>query len=110
MFDKRFDFYKLVDKVPVKCTIEEYSGNERIICRDSFDDVTVSTVFLPFDHSFDDDSEPILFETMVFEGPHDGYIQRYHTYDEAVEGHKEVCYFINKVSIDRSNKLDDLGI
>lgn len=50
--------------------------------------ISVSTVFLGLDHSFGDSEEPILFETMVFGGPHDGYTQRYSTFVEAINGHE----------------------
>jgi hypothetical protein len=46
----------------------------------------VSTVFLGIDHSFHGGT-PILFETMIFGGPHDGYQERYETWDDAVLGH-----------------------
>lgn len=48
--------------------------------------VTVSTVFLGLDHSFGS-GDPILFETMIFGGERDGFLQRYSTRDEALKGH-----------------------
>jgi len=48
----------------------------------------VSTVFLGIDHSFTD-GKPILFETMIFGGRHDGYQERYATWEEAEAGHKQ---------------------
>ena len=62
------------------------------IGRDKIDvkDCEVSTVFLGIDHSFDSDSEPILFETLVFGGDLDGEMQRYSTWKEAVKGHAEM--------------------
>lgn len=110
--------YKLVGKIPVKCSFEDsgcmFDENGRKIegkhiKRNIFGEVCVSTVFLPFNHSFDD-SEIILFETMIFGGEQDGYMLRYSTFDEAVQGHEEVCYEINKVAIERNNKLNDLGV
>ena len=53
------------------------------------DDVRVSTVFLGIDHSWDDD-RPILFETMVFIDGDGGEMDRYATWDEAVEGHDRI--------------------
>jgi hypothetical protein len=46
----------------------------------------VSTVFLGLDHAFGS-GPPVLFETMIFGGPHDGYQARYTTWDEAEAGH-----------------------
>lgn len=51
--------------------------------------VRVSTVFLSMDHSFNFNGPPILFETMIFGGPLDGYENRYCTWQEAMIGHKE---------------------
>lgn len=65
----------------------EQSDAERRIARDEVgDDVKVSTVFLGLDHSFGN-AAPMLFETMIFGGPHDDYQERYATRDEAVAGH-----------------------
>lgn len=50
--------------------------------------VRVSTVFLGIDHSFGDDGPPVLFETMIFGGPHNEEQWRYCTWDEAERGHK----------------------
>ena len=49
--------------------------------------VTVSTVFLGLNHNFGD-GPPLLWETMIFGGPHDDYQERYATRTEALEGHK----------------------
>jgi len=55
---------------------------------DNKDRIHVSTVFLGLDHSFGE-GPPLLFETMIFGGPEDGYQDRYSTWDEAIEGHKK---------------------
>lgn len=56
-------------------------------------DVLVSTVFLGIDHGFgfgwDDVPAPVLWETMIFGGPHDMYQKRYVSHAQAVEGHGE---------------------
>lgn len=49
--------------------------------------VKISTVFLAIDHSRGSGGPPILFETMIFEGVHNGYQERYSTWGQAVEGH-----------------------
>lgn len=48
---------------------------------------SVSTVFLGLDHRFGNDGPPILWETMIFGGPHDGYQERYSSKADAVAGH-----------------------
>ena len=52
--------------------------------------IIVSTVFLgmEYDHSLGD--ELLLFGTLVLGGNMDGYLVRYATWDEAIEGHHEV--------------------
>jgi hypothetical protein len=62
---------------------------DRRVAQDIFGDVRVSTVFLGLDHNFTGDAIPILFETMIFGGPHDQYQERYTTREEAIEGHRE---------------------
>lgn len=59
--------------------------------------VRVSTVFLGLDHNFARlflrharDPRPILYETMVFGGPHDGDQQRYATRAAALRGHRRL--------------------
>ena len=49
--------------------------------------VHVSTVFLSLNHAFGQ-GPPVLFETMIFGGPHDDYQERYTTVEEAREGHR----------------------
>lgn len=57
---------------------------------DTISDQRISTVFLQLDHNWDPDGEPVLFESMIFRGKHDQYQRRYHTYDEALEGHNNL--------------------
>lgn len=57
------------------------------------DNSRVSTVFLGLDHSFGIGGPPILFETMIFGGPHDGYQERCSTWDEAEAQHLEAVKF-----------------
>lgn len=47
----------------------------------------VSTVFLGINHNFGE-GPPLLFETMIFNGPLHDEQERYGTWDEAVAGHK----------------------
>jgi hypothetical protein len=75
-----------------------FATHSRTVNRDMYFDndivVTVSTVFLGIDHSAGTSRTPILFETMVFDGEHDGYRVRYHTWEEAETGHRKVCEMI----------------
>jgi len=66
---------------------------DRHVAESVIDDVRVSTVFLGLDHSFGR-SMPVLYETMVFGGPHDQEQERYATWEEAALGHDAM---VNKV-------------
>lgn len=66
----------------------EFEKN-RIVRFDEIDGVSISTVFLGIDHSFGGGT-PLLFETMVFGGKHDGYTLRYETMEQAIVGHKQI--------------------
>jgi hypothetical protein len=59
----------------------------RIVKQDTVLDDRVSTVFLGLDHNYYREGPPILWETMVFGGPHDGYQMRYSSKEEALLGH-----------------------
>ena len=78
----------------------------------SYSEVSVSTVFLGWDHSFGQNSEPILFETMVFGGVYNEYQVRYHNYDKAEQGHKDVCEMISNdpivIEFIRNQKIKEL--
>jgi hypothetical protein len=51
------------------------------------DKMTVSTVWLGLDHNWGG-GPPLIFETLVFDGPMDGEMARYSTEAEAVAGHE----------------------
>lgn len=60
---------------------------DRTVAKETVGDSDISTVFLGLDHSFSD-SQPLLFETLVFGGKLADEMDRYSTWDEAVSGHK----------------------
>lgn len=96
--------YILQGKKPVpasniKIWAQFFDSDERIVAQDMIGDILISTVFLGIDHSFhfDNEESPVLFESMVFGGNElDGICQRYHTWSEAENGHKELINFIRK--------------
>ena len=61
----------------------------RVLARAAVEDEVVSTVFLGLDHSYHG-GPPILWETMILEGPHRGYLLRYSTRYAALKGHQRV--------------------
>jgi hypothetical protein len=95
-------FYILRDHEAVEATWDEYlewskqgfDATKRVAV-DTIGDVRVSTVFLMIDHNWLD-GPPILFETMVFGGPFDEWQWRYHTWDEAVAGHRAIVAGVEK--------------
>jgi len=67
----------------------------RQVAHDRVGDVRVSTVFLGLDHGYGD-GPPVLFETMIFGGPHDQYQERYSTWEEALDGHLKALALVRK--------------
>jgi hypothetical protein len=87
------DFWVLDDEHrPVPVDLMEWARrfedvNSRIVAKIELNGVIVSTVFLGCNHQYGD-GPPLLFETMIFGGPHDGYTWRYSSWDDAVVGHE----------------------
>jgi hypothetical protein len=84
--------YILVGRTPIAVdmlTWAKWFGDiaKRRVASDKVDDVRVSTIFLGLDHNWSGKGDPILFETMIFDGPLDGESWRYATYKQAEEGH-----------------------
>lgn len=73
---------------------------DRIVAKDTVGDVEVSTVFLGLDHSFGE-GNPLLFETMVFNGSLNEEMNRYCTWEEAEAGHAAM---VERVSADRQSR------
>lgn len=63
------------------------SGNKRRLAWYEGGPVCVSTVFLGIDHSFGREGPPVLWETLVRGGEHDGYQERYSSRADALVGH-----------------------
>ena len=62
----------------------------------------ISTVFLGLDHRFVGQGPPILFESLVFDGPYADLMARYCTLREAEKGHAK----IEKTIMEAMNKED----
>jgi hypothetical protein len=65
-----------------------FESPDRIVKQENIGDVRVSTVFLGIDHNFSE-GEPLLFETMIFDGKHDGYQDRCTTWEQAEKMHQK---------------------
>lgn len=84
--------------VPIDDVIEWaqwFETAHRIVAQFQEGDTKVSTVFLGIDHNFGD-GPPLIYETMVFGGPHDGEMDRYATRAEAEKGHQRMVEFVKE--------------
>lgn len=91
-------YYKLVNKKPKPCTLQEWGdtfGNRsRRVADDKINGVTISTVFLGLDHNFNDFGPPLLFETMIFGGEHNDYQERCSTWEQAEAMHAQAVKLV----------------
>lgn len=96
--DLKFRYYILDGKTPVGTddlmawSLFFENSAHRTVAVTQFPGGYVSTVFLGLDHNWGP-GPPLLFETMIFGGPHDEYQDRYATWDEADAGHAKAVAF-----------------
>jgi hypothetical protein len=88
MNQSRSKYFKLSEdgETPIACSLYEWAydferASLRIVSRDHISPAHtgyLSTVFLGVDHgySYDDEDEPVLWESLVFGGPDDGRMRR----------------------------------
>lgn len=94
--------YILNGKQPVLCEdFMQYAkwwetADRHVNKTDLPDGTQVSTVFLGLDHGYShmNGEPPLVFETMIFGGEHDGYQERYSTWEEAESGHQKAVELI----------------
>jgi hypothetical protein len=84
--------------------------DNRIVQQDTIDGVRVSTVFLGLDHNYRNIGKarpykPILWETMIFCGEHDGYCRRYSSRKAAVAGHMAAIRLVKGADIVELERL-----
>ncbi len=96
-----------------------FQSNDRRVAEDLIGGLRISTVFLGLDHRWGN-GPPQIFETMVFDieptehdwsdlglgvklihEAHEDYTQRYATWEEAEEGHRDVCAQVRRTFIRR---------
>lgn len=83
-----------------------FGGTGRIVKQECVEEVMISTVFLAINHNFRRIGRPVLFETMIFEGPLSQSAQRYCTWDEAEQGHVAMVEAVKiAVAASQSRKL-----
>lgn len=74
-----------------------FTTTDRSIKKTKIGKFLISTVFLGYDHSFYDDENPILFETLVFSDDDratEFNMIRYSKKSEAIEGHEKMCKIV----------------
>ena len=89
----------LKDKVPVlepdliKWAIWIENVKNRRIAYNEIGEKRVSTIFLGLDYNLFNEGPPLFFETVVFPitDLDKDYCRRYSTWDEAMQGHAEIC-------------------
>ncbi len=79
-------------------------NNEKIVKQEYIGNKFISTVFLPIDHGYPrwsghtENYKPVVFETMIHDEEKDewlDYQDRYHTWQEAEEGHQKAIQWVN---------------
>ena len=86
---------------PIRSTIVdcgkwlEENPERKAVKQEHIDDVYISTVFLGLDHAWNSDI-PVLWETMIFGGEHDQYMDRYTSIEDALEGHQTALNLVKE--------------
>lgn len=84
------------------------STADRIVLRNAFGPLIVSTVFLGLDHRHWDGGDPVLWETMVFDVHDcclDEHTRRYTSKLDALDGHREVCVAVEQLATTGNKKF-----
>ena len=90
------------DNIPVSTSSiiewgEFMQSEKKIIQQNKVDEYVLSTVFLGVDHRWIGSPDPVLFETMLFDGKGDPvFTNRYFTYDQARAFHNEYLALLIK--------------
>ena len=102
------DTYRLnADHTVTKTSSLAAYSQDRTVAKATVNGCDVSTVFLVLDHSWTDGGKPILFETMVFGRDDSHPLWRYHTWQEAEEGHASIVEALEAgQSFDEMEKLE----
>ena len=96
------EYYILHDGNPLPCDMETWArwfqehSDQRFIEKTEIGETLISTVFLGLNHNFFSGSYPLIFETMIFGGPHDQSMWSYLTREQARSGHREACELVRK--------------
>lgn len=107
-------YYKLEGKKAVPCKdVTEWAlwnqKADRTVKKDTINGCDVSTVFLGLCHQFGD-GPPLIFETMIFGGPHDQYQDRCSTWEQALSMHQKAINLLNNDSNQEINSFDNCEV
>lgn len=92
-------YYILKDKRAVRVTdmmtwAMWFGTHNRIVAQDRIGPISISTVFLGLDHSYDRNGPAHIFETMVFRGGNGDEQYRCATWEQAEAQHKEAVEMV----------------
>lgn len=96
--------YILVDRKPVQHDNDDnwfmWYGNmeNRRVAADMVGEAFVSTIFGGIDRSYGRAPQPLVFETRIFEGEHDGWEKLASSWEEAEACHAEAMELVRKCS------------
>jgi hypothetical protein len=84
---------EIYDRNGVRINLDEYEEliskpDYKMVDSNMIKGVWISTVWLGINHNYGEGA-PVIFETLIFGGKHDGEMERYCTEAEALEGHQE---------------------
>ena len=74
---------------------EWFEKADRHVAENIIGEVVIATVFLGLGNNWGK-GKPILFETMIFGGEHDGYRERYYAWEEAENGHEKAVKLVKE--------------
>lgn len=86
-YDRQGQPMKREDYATAKYESDDYRRIGQDILVVDGEPINISTVWLGIDHNMGGPGVPIIFETMIFGGAHDGQLTRYATESAAQEGH-----------------------
>lgn len=92
------DKFILKGHEPVPATLMEWAAwyeiSDRHVAKASIGDIEISTVFLGLNHEYEG-GPPLIFETMIFGGPHDQYQERCSTWEQAEAMHAKAVELVS---------------
>lgn len=86
--------------------LREWSGENKRVAVTDVGDACVSTVYLGMNHAWAG-GPPLIFETMIFDGDHDGWCWRYGSEERAQEGHAAVVAALERGDSPESIRGDE---